>query len=58
MSATLVWTLGLFAVSMKIGGILMAHFGIWRWAGIAGTLVCVLIAGRLATRLWKNRHPE
>ena len=54
MSATLIWTLVLFAISMRIGDVLAAHFGVWRWVGMVGALVCVLTASRLATRSWKN----
>jgi hypothetical protein len=53
-----VWTSGLFALSMRVGDVLMAHFGAWRWAGAAGMVVFLLVAGRAATRLWKDAHPE
>lgn len=45
--ATLVWTSGLFMVSLRIGDVLMAHFGAWRWAGAAGLVVFMFVAGRL-----------
>lgn len=53
--ATLVWTSGLFALSFRIGGILMAHFGAWRWAGAAGLVVFMLLAGRLVQMLRRPR---
>lgn len=55
--ATLVWTTGLFFVSLKLG-ILMAHYlGIWRWVGVAVFLVVVILVGRLATKLYNKRTP-
>jgi len=53
--ATTVWTSGLFLVSLRIGDVLMAHFGIWRWAGAAGMVVFMLVAGRLAHRVARPR---
>lgn len=44
--ATLCWTSLLFAVSMRIGEFLMDHFGVWRWAGAAGFVVFIILAGR------------
>ncbi|HSU05467.1 MAG TPA: VTT domain-containing protein [Acetobacteraceae bacterium] len=58
MTATVFWTSGLFVVSMRIGDFLMAHFGVWRWAGIIGMIVFMLVAGRFASRLWKDVHQE
>ncbi|MDE2006454.1 MAG: VTT domain-containing protein [Rhodospirillales bacterium] len=49
--ATLVWTSSLFAVSMRIGDALMAHYGTWRWAGAVGLILFLALAGRLARRL-------
>jgi membrane protein DedA with SNARE-associated domain len=46
--ATTLWTSLLFAVSLKIGHILMDHLGAWRWAGAAGFTVFVILAGRAA----------
>ncbi len=51
MTATLFWTSGLFALSMKVGGFLMDHFGVWRWAGAVGLIVFLVVAGRIAKRL-------
>ena len=46
--ATCLWTSLLFAVSLKMGQFLMDHLGAWRWAGAAGFVVFVIIAGRAA----------
>jgi membrane protein DedA with SNARE-associated domain len=58
MIATLFWTSGLFALSMRAGDFLMAHFGAWRWAGVLGVVVFVVAAGRLAALLRRRtrRH--
>ena len=47
-AATVCWTSLLFGVSLKIGQVLMDHFGAWRWAGAAGLVVFVILAGRFA----------
>lgn len=54
MSATAIWTSGLFLVSMKIGDVLIAHFGVWRWAGVGAMVVFMVLAGRLASRIWNE----
>jgi membrane protein DedA with SNARE-associated domain len=46
--ATTCWTSLLFATSLKIGQFLMDHLGAWRWAGAAGFIVCIILAGRAA----------
>jgi membrane protein DedA with SNARE-associated domain len=46
--ATACWTTMLFTASLKIGHFLMEHLGAWRWAGAAGVVVFVIIAGRAA----------
>ncbi|MEO8715464.1 MAG: VTT domain-containing protein [Acetobacteraceae bacterium] len=51
MVATLFWTSGLFAVSMRAGGFLMDHFGIWRWAGALALIVFMIFAGWFAGQL-------
>ncbi len=58
MTATAIWTSGLFVISMKIGDELMAHFGIWRWAGAGAMILFLALAGRFATWLWKDAHQE
>jgi membrane protein DedA with SNARE-associated domain len=53
--ATLIWTTGLFFISLRLG-VLMAHYlGIWRWAGLAVFLVIIILVGRLATKLYNKR---
>jgi membrane protein DedA with SNARE-associated domain len=56
MIATLFWTSGLFALSMRAGSFLLAHFGVWRWAGAVGLVVFMILAGRLATAV--SHHKE
>jgi membrane protein DedA with SNARE-associated domain len=46
--ATACWTSMLFTVSLRLGQFLMDHLGVWRWAGAAGFVVFVIIAGRAA----------
>ena len=55
MIATLFWTSGLFALSMRAGSFLMAHYGVWRWAGAVGLVVALVVAGRLATVLSRGK---
>ncbi len=45
--ATICWTSLLFGVSLRVGQVLIDHFGAWRWAGAAGFALFVIIAGRL-----------
>ncbi|HEY2618207.1 MAG TPA: VTT domain-containing protein [Acetobacteraceae bacterium] len=45
--ATVCWTSLLFGVSLRIGDVLMEHFGAWRWAGAAGFALFIIVAGRL-----------
>lgn len=46
--ATTCWTSLLFLTSMKMGQFLMDHLGAWRWAGAAGFVVFIILAGRAA----------
>jgi len=46
--ATLCWTSLLFGASLRVGQWLIDHFGAWRWAGAAGFVVFVILAGRVA----------
>jgi membrane protein DedA with SNARE-associated domain len=46
--ATACWTSLLFATSLKVGQFLMDHLGAWRWAGAAGFVVFIILAGRAA----------
>jgi membrane protein DedA with SNARE-associated domain len=48
--ATLIWTSLLFAVSVRVGAVLMAHLGAWRWVGVAVFILAIVVAGRLAAR--------
>lgn len=54
--ATSVWTSALFAVSLNLGAVLMAHYGAWRWAGAAGLVLFLALAGRLVRQF--ARPPE
>jgi membrane protein DedA with SNARE-associated domain len=47
-AATACWTSLLFAVSLKVGKYLMDHLGAWRWAGAAGFVAFIILAGRAA----------
>ena len=53
--ATLVWTTGLFWLSLKLGVLMMRYLGIWRWAGLAVFLMVVITVGRFATRIYNKR---
>ena len=46
--ATACWTSLLFAASLRVGHFLMDHLGAWRWAGAAGFVVFIILAGRAA----------
>jgi membrane protein DedA with SNARE-associated domain len=54
--ATICWTSLLFGASLRIGEVLMAHFGAWRWAGAAGFVLFVVIAGRLTALSLQSRR--
>jgi membrane protein DedA with SNARE-associated domain len=49
--ATLIWTTLLFGVSLQLGHYMTAYLGAWRWAGMAGFALTVVLAGRIAARL-------
>ena len=53
--ATLIWTTLLFSVSLHVGRYLAEHLGVWRWAGMAGFALTVVLAGRIAMR-WQAAH--
>lgn len=57
-TGTVFWTSALFFVAMKIGDFLMAHFGVWRWAGYVGLVAAILISTRVVAHLWKNIQRE
>jgi membrane protein DedA with SNARE-associated domain len=54
--ATLIWTTLLFGVSLHLGRYMAEHLGAWRWAGMAGFALTVVLAARLAARL-QVAHP-
>ncbi|WP_428375215.1 DedA family protein [Lichenicoccus sp.] len=49
--ATSVWTSLLFLLSMRVGELLMQHFGAWRWAGAIGFAAAVVATGRIIARV-------
>lgn len=49
--ATLIWTSLLFGVSLHVGKLLMEYLGAWRWMGVAGFILTLLLASRFAARL-------
>jgi membrane protein DedA with SNARE-associated domain len=53
--ATLIWTSLLFGVSLHVGRLIIEHLGAWRWVGIAGFVLTVLLAGRFAARMQAAR---
>lgn len=54
-AATLVWTTGLFFISLKLGVLMMRYLGVWRWAGLVIFLIVLVAVGRLATRTYNKR---
>lgn len=55
--ATLVWTTGLFFISLRLGVLIARYLGIWRWVGIAVFLIIIIFVGRLAAKLYSKRKP-
>jgi hypothetical protein len=53
--ATLIWTSMLFTISLRVGKLLMEHLGAWRWAGAAGFVIFVILAGRIAMRMQETQ---
>jgi membrane protein DedA with SNARE-associated domain len=53
--ATLVWTSGLFYISLRLGVLMMRYLGVWRWAGLAVFCVLLIVVGRVATQLYDKR---
>ena len=49
--ATSIWTSALFGLSLRVGHVLMQHFGAWRWAGAVGFAVVIVAMGRVAAKL-------
>ncbi|MGE4480654.1 DedA family protein [Acidocella sp.] len=54
-AATLVWTSGLFFISLRLGDLMVHYLGIWRWAGLAVFLCIIIFVGRLAAKLYNKR---
>jgi membrane protein DedA with SNARE-associated domain len=54
-AATLVWTSGLFYISLKLGVLMMHYLGIWRWAGLGVFLLVIILVGRLGARAYHKR---
>jgi membrane protein DedA with SNARE-associated domain len=54
-AATLVWTTGLFLISLRLGVLMMRYLGVWRWAGLVVFLIIIVVVGRLATRIYNNK---
>ncbi|HET9146621.1 MAG TPA: hypothetical protein VFN77_01095, partial [Acetobacteraceae bacterium] len=55
--ATLIWTSGLFFVSLKLGHLMLHYLGPWRWVGLAVFVVLLLAGGRVAAR-WQSERLE
>ncbi|MBB2202447.1 DedA family protein [Gluconacetobacter tumulisoli] len=45
--ATLIWTSLLFAVSLRVGQFLIDHLGEWKWLGMAGFILTIILVGRI-----------
>jgi membrane protein DedA with SNARE-associated domain len=57
-AATLVWTSGLFFVSLRLGVLMMQYLGVWRWAGLVVFLAIIIGVGRYAARLYNKRTSQ
>ena len=55
--ATLIWTTLLFSISLHVGRFMAEHLGVWRWAGMAGFALTVILVGRIAARLQQAAQP-
>jgi membrane protein DedA with SNARE-associated domain len=53
--ATLIWTSGLFFISLKLGLLMLHYLGIWRWAGLAVFCLLLIVVGRTATHFYNKR---
>jgi membrane protein DedA with SNARE-associated domain len=54
--ATLIWTSLLFGISLRIGKLLIEHFGAWRWAGAVGFAVAVVVLGLAAGSIRRRQQ--
>ncbi|GBQ45899.1 DedA family protein [Komagataeibacter sucrofermentans] len=52
--ATLIWTTMLFLVSLQVGQFLIDHLGTWKWAGMGGFVLTILLISRMIARLQGN----
>ena len=55
--ATLMWTSLLFGISLHVGRLIMDHLGTWRWIGVGGFVLTLLLVGRVAARLQSGPGP-
>ncbi|MGY6770379.1 DedA family protein [Komagataeibacter sp. NFXK3] len=53
-AATLIWTTMLFLVSLQVGQFLIDHLGTWKWAGMGGFVLTILLISRMIARLQGN----
>ena len=49
--ATVIWTSLLFGASLRVGQALIDHLGQWRWVGMAGFALTLVLIGRIVSRL-------
>jgi membrane protein DedA with SNARE-associated domain len=54
--ATLLWTSGLFFISLRLGVLLMRYLGVWRWAGLAVFALVLIVVGQIAARLYNKKE--
>ena len=47
----MIWTTLLFSVSLRLGRYMADHLGEFRWVGMAGFALTVILAGRLIAHL-------
>ncbi|MBB2159044.1 DedA family protein [Gluconacetobacter sacchari] len=50
-AATLIWTTLLFTVSLQVGHFLITHLGAWKWAGMGGFALTIILVGRIVANL-------
>ena len=53
--ATLIWTSGLFFVSLKLGHLMLHYLGPWRWVGFLVFAIVLIVVGRFAARMQAGR---
>ena len=52
--ATLVWTSMLFALSLRVGQVLVDYLGAWRWIGAIGFAAVIVAMGRIVARMQED----